>query len=148
VRARLAELFEEMIVLIHSQKRAWSLPLTPEAVSDRALSALPDTAELVALHSNPAQTHTFIDPATGQYTGLIDFGDAYISHSALDLWRWRDPADRPALLAGYTAESPVDDRFLRVWQVTQVLADLILIAQHPERGSEAHADLARLLAEL
>jgi aminoglycoside phosphotransferase len=148
VRARLAELFEETIALIHSQKRAWSLPLTPEAVSDRALSALPDTAELVALHSNPAQTHAFVDPATGQYTGLIDFGDAYISHPALDLWRWRDPADRPALLAGYTAESPVDDTFLRVWQITQILADLILIAQHPERAPEPRADLAQLLAEL
>jgi Ser/Thr protein kinase RdoA (MazF antagonist) len=30
----------------------------------------------VVLHSNPSPAHVFVDPDTGQLTGLIDFGDA------------------------------------------------------------------------
>src|SRR5438067_742025 len=76
---------------------ARELPVAPAEVARRALAALPPSDVRVALHSNPAPEHTFVDPASGAYTGTIDFGDAYISHPALDLRRWRDPADREAL---------------------------------------------------
>ena len=38
---------------------------------------------------------------TGSLTGLIDFGDSYVSNQALDLHRWTDPADRLTFLEGY-----------------------------------------------
>ena len=70
--------------------------LPAEQVADKALAALPRTAERVALHSNPAAEHVFVDPQTGAFAGLIDFGDAYISHPAFDLRPWRNPLDRSA----------------------------------------------------
>jgi hygromycin-B 7''-O-kinase len=79
---------------------------------------------------------------------LIDFGDAYISHPALDLWRWRLPDDRVAVFEGYTAEEQVSDAFLATWQVVGILADMAVIASEPERADEAAGDLKRLLAVL
>ena len=111
----------------------------------RRACALPDTTAFVALHSNPGPEHTFADPATHTYTGTIDFGDAYISHPALDLRRWKDPADREALLTGYLAAGPVDETFMRVWRVTQVWADMAAIASAPEHRAAAHAHLQRML---
>lgn len=146
VRARLAELFSEVIARIRAEAPVWTLPLSPEAVAERALAALPDTDVRVALHSNPGPPHTFVDPATGAFTGLIDFGDAYLSHPALDLWRWRDPADRIALFQGYTAEQPVDDAFLQTWRVVQAVADLHAIATSPMLAAAAQADLQQLVA--
>ena len=77
--------------------------------------------------------------------GTIDFGDAYISHPALDLRRWKDPADREALLASYLAAGPVDATFMRVWRVTQVWADMAAIALAPEHRDAAHVHLQRML---
>jgi len=61
----------------------------------------------VPLHSNPGPTHVFTDPEC-RFTGLIDFGDAYAAHPALDLRSWPDPEDRlllrEAYLDGRTAE--------------------------------------------
>ena len=66
----------------------------------KVLAALPASIDLVALHSNPGPVHTFVRPDSLDFVGLIDFGDAYISHPALD-WRWPTHADRVALLHGY-----------------------------------------------
>jgi hygromycin-B 7''-O-kinase len=148
VRQRFAEWFEEIGARIHSEQRTWALPLMPEQVGQRALDTLPRSDERVALHSNPWHEHTFVDPATGQYTGLIDFGDAYISHPTFDLRRWRERPERDALLAGYTAEQPVSDDFMATWLVAQVLADMAAIATSPALGSAAHADLGQLLSQL
>jgi hypothetical protein len=117
-------------------------------VADAALAALPDTAAFVALHSNPGAEHTFADSVTHIYTGTIDLGDAYISHPALDLRRWKEPVDREALLVGYLSAGPVDEVFMAVWRVTQVWADMATIATTQEHRDAAHADLQRILAEL
>ena len=69
----------------------------------------PASIDLVALHSNPGPVHTFVQPETRAFVGLIDFGDAYISHPALD-WRWPTHADRVALLHGYCDDTPVKRR--------------------------------------
>jgi aminoglycoside phosphotransferase (APT) family kinase protein len=148
VRARCAELFVELTTLIHERQRAWSLPLSPEALSESALATLPDSDERVALHSNPWHEHTFVDPTTGAYTGLIDFGDAYISHPTFDLRRWRTREERAALLEGYTHEQPVSDAFIQTWRVAQIIGNLAVIAGSTELGPAAHDDLPRLLAEL
>jgi aminoglycoside phosphotransferase (APT) family kinase protein len=148
VRQRFAEWFEELRARIVDEQRPWSLPLTPAQVAERALAALPDSAVRVALHSNPYHEHTFVDPATGVYIGLIDFGDAYISHPTFDLRRWRTRPEREALLAGYTADEPVDEAFPRTWLVAQVLGDLGAIASNPAAAEAASEDLRRLVGEL
>ncbi len=147
-RARFTELFDDGAARIRQEKRPWSLPLSPEQVGWRALAILPECEQRVALHSNPWHEHTFVDPASGKFTGLIDFGDAYISHPAFDLRRWRTREERAALLEGYTQDQPVGDEFMQTWLVAQVAGDLTAIAQQPTLGPEAHADLARLLPEL
>ena len=146
VRARLAELFDEAVAQIRAEAPVWTLPDTPRDVAEHALAVLPDTDLRATLHSNPGPPHTFVDPDTSAFTGLIDFGDAYISHPALDLWRWHDPADRVALFHGYTAEDPVDDAFLGTWRVVQVLADLRAVAAMPTLAPAALVDLQQQLA--
>lgn len=148
VRQRFAEWFEEFVARIRDEQRPWSLSLTPEHVVARALAILPDSDERVALHSNPWHEHTFVEPTTGKFVGLIDFGDAYISHPTFDLRRWRDRPERNALLAGYIAEQPVSDNFLATWLVAQVAGDMAAIATSPVFGPAAHADLEQLLREL
>jgi aminoglycoside phosphotransferase (APT) family kinase protein len=146
--ARFTELFDDSVTRIRQEKRPWSLPLSPEQLGQRALAILPQGGERVALHSNPWHEHTFVDPATGKYSGLIDFGDAYISHPALDLRRWRTREERAALLEGYTRQQPVEEEFMQTWLVAQVAGNLAAIAQLPTLGPVAQADLARLLPEL
>ena len=92
--------------------------------------------DLVALHSNPGPVHTFVQPDTLAFVGLIDFGDAYISHPALD-WRWPTHADRVALLHGYCDAAPVTDEFMAVWHAALVLSDMSALATRPETRPQA-----------
>jgi hygromycin-B 7''-O-kinase len=142
LRGRLAEAFDEVLALLQRADTVWSFDRAPQAVAETALAALPATT---ALHSNPGPEHTFVDPLTHTYTGTIDFGDAYISHPALDLRRWKDPVDREALLTGYMAVGPVDATFMSVWRVTQIWADMVAIVTAPAHREVAHAHLQRIL---
>jgi len=143
--ARLAEAFDDAIIAVRATEGAWALERSPEDVAQRALTALPRSELRVALHSNPAPEHTFVDEATGAYTGTIDFGDAFISHPTLDLRRWRDPADRETLFSGYIADGPVGDEFVMVWQVVQVLTNLTVIAVDPGNRAAAGTHLEAVL---
>ena len=145
---RLGNLFNDLADLIHSEQRPWRLPLTPEQVAARAFAAMSRSEERVALHSNPYLEHVFVHPETGVYAGLIDFGDAYISHPTFDMRRWNRPTDRDALLEGYTAERPISDAFLATWRTVMILGDVVTIAHYPERAAEAEQDLLALLAQL
>lgn len=147
LQIRLGTQFGEMAQKIRDEQRPWRLTLTPEQAGARAMAALPRVDESVALHANPYLEHVFVHPDTGRYSGLIDFGDAYISHPTLDLRRWNQPADRSALLQGYAAEQPLSDAWLATWRTVMVLADLIVIAHYPERAADATNDLDHLLAE-
>jgi hypothetical protein len=84
-------------------------------------------------------------PDTGAYSGLIDFGDAFISHPALDFRRRAGPRDRDAMLRGYTAEGPASAGFMGTWRVVQVLSDLIDVAAYPDRAAASQEDLASLI---
>ncbi len=84
-------------------------------------------------------------PPSGRFSGLIDFADAYISHPALDLWRWRWAAERGAAFSGYTADAPVTADFRQVWQAVSVLAGALLVVCVPDREAEALADLRQSL---
>jgi aminoglycoside phosphotransferase (APT) family kinase protein len=131
-KARLTELFDEAVSLIEKRiaERVldWQLKISPKQLAKEAITSLPNYEERVALHSNPGPEHTFINPANNTFSGLIDFGDAYISHPALDLRRWPFPRDRAALLEGYVSLSPVSENFLKTWQLVMILADLTVLA--------------------
>lgn len=144
LHTRLREAFDDAIAAMRAMEGAWGLEHAPEAVAEQTLATLPRSEVRAALHSNPAPEHTFVDATTSAYTGTIDFGDAYISHPTLDLRRWRDPADREALFAGYTADAPVDDEFLAVWRVVQVLTDMTVIPISPEHRATTQGHLKML----
>jgi len=101
-------------------------PQTEEALRqvDLALSHIKDTDQHIALHTNPAITHTFVDEHTGIFTGLIDFGDAYIGHPIFDMWYWGS-ANKEHLLEGYTADAPVSEEFMTVFRASNAIDDLI-----------------------
>jgi hygromycin-B 7''-O-kinase len=147
-KSRLSEYFDVVSGRLEQTGRAWPREVPFEMVRERTLAALPETQGFVALHANPGPPHAFVDPNTGRFIGLIDFGDAYISHPALDLWRWRWPTERAAALAGYTADAPASDDFVRTWKAVTVAAAAILIAFFPDREEEATRYLQQSLSDL
>jgi hygromycin-B 7''-O-kinase len=139
-RANLAQ----AVQVIGDTPDLWQLDITPADLASRVLAALPAAVDLVALHSNPGPVHTFVQPATREFVGLIDFGDAYISHPALD-WRWPTHADRVALLHGYGADIPATDAFLATWHATLVLSDMVMLATRPPTRPQTLERLRDLL---
>ena len=140
VRATLAH----AVQVIGATPNLWHLDVSPADLASRVLAALPASVDLVALHSNPGPVHTFVQPDTLDFVGLIDFGDAYISHPALD-WRWPTHADRVALLHGYCDEIPVTDEFMVAWRAALVLSDMAALATRPETRPQALERLGDLL---
>ncbi len=147
VRWRFGNLFDEVIELIRERGQAWRFPIDPLTVSRRAMQFLPDVDTWVALHSNPGPEHVFVNPDTRRLSGIIDFGDAYFSHPANDLRRWRSPDDREAVFAGYTADAPVNENFIRTWKVAQALTDMLALGLNPELRQVATSELERILGE-
>jgi hygromycin-B 7''-O-kinase len=148
VRWRMGSLFDDVAEKIKNERKTWDYPLSPEMIGRRVMATLPDVKELVALHSNPGPEHTFIDPATSQLTGIIDFGDAYFSHPVNDLRRYRAPEDRQAVLAGYLESGPVSSDFMGVWRVGCAIADIVAIAFSQEHQPAASAELNNILEEI
>jgi hygromycin-B 7''-O-kinase len=132
------------VQVIGDTPNLWQLGVSPADLASRVLAALPASVELVALHSNPGPVHTFVRPDSFEFVGLIDFGDAYISHPALD-WRWPTHADRVALLHGYCDEIPVTDEFMVAWRAALVLSDMAALATRPETRPQALERLRDLL---
>ncbi len=145
VRWRFGELFDGIIDRIRKTPDVWTLSLEPQEAARAAMRRLPDVEECVALHSNPGPEHVFVHPQTQQLIGIIDFGDAYFSHPAHDLRRWRCPNDRQALWNGYIADSPVSENFQQTWHVACALADMIAILQNPTYREAAEQELHQLL---
>ncbi|HLI50495.1 MAG TPA: aminoglycoside phosphotransferase family protein [Thermomicrobiaceae bacterium] len=151
LQTRIGEAFLDLAARQRQVRHPWPLDVPLEEIGRRVLRALPRTQERAALHSNPYREHVFVDPATHQFTGLIDFGDAYISHPAFDLRRWHRPAERLALRSGYSADAPLSETFEAAWRVVQILADVTLLASYgetDERVAGVPADLALLLSDL
>src|SRR5207237_246087 len=106
----------------------WSGDLAPHTLAAAVREVVAPIARggwvaLVALHSNPGATHTFVDEPAGTFTGLIDFGDAYVSHPAFDLVRWTDAGDRTDVLDGYAAAAGptwVDESFVTIWRALSI----------------------------
>jgi hygromycin-B 7''-O-kinase len=140
VRANLAQ----AVQVIAATPNLWQLDVSPANLASSALAALPASVDLVALHSNPGPVHTFVQPDTLDFVGIIDFGDAYISHPALD-WRWPTHADRVTLLHGYCDEIPATDEFMAAWRVALVLSDMVALATRPETRPQTLERLRDLL---
>jgi hygromycin-B 7''-O-kinase len=125
LRARLEPNFADLVDQLETHPGRWPLEVRPERVAERALAALPTRLDQppVPLHSNPGPTHVFTGP-DGAFTGLIDFGDAYAAHPALDLRSWPDPADRVLLREAYLDGEPAGAEWDAVWTVAMIYADL------------------------
>ena len=115
VRWRIGELFDSLSEMIRKRGIDWQYPLSPDEIGRHMMHTLPDTWDIVGLHSNPGPEHVFVDTEAGSLVGIIDFGDAYFSHPANDLRRWLSPDDRSALLSGYRENAPLDETFDAIW---------------------------------
>jgi hypothetical protein len=135
---------EDAVQVIANTPHLWPLGVAPAELASRALVAFPAAVDLVALHSNPGPVHTFVDPATHDFVGLIDFGDAYIGHPALD-WRWPTHEDHLAILQGYADEAPLTEEFMAAWHASLVLSEMRALAMRPDRRSQALERLRLLL---
>jgi len=148
LRARLEPNFADLVDQLESHPSRWPLEVRPEQVAERALAARPAQLDQlpVPLHSNPGPTHVFTGP-DGAFTGLIDFGDAYAAHPALDLRSWPDPADRVLLREAYLDGEPAGAEWDAVWTVAMIYADLgALTGSIPQPA--AAADLVERLGQL
>lgn len=149
MRCHVAEALNDGARYVVEAGAYWPFPdMSPDHVASYALAALPENDRRSVLHSNPGPTHTFVDAVTGSFNGLIDFGDAFISHPAWDLRRWA-PQERAALLAGYEADRVTDPSFLQTYRIIAIAMDLVQLASEKSALRQAaEADLAEHLAEL
>jgi aminoglycoside phosphotransferase (APT) family kinase protein len=143
LRQRFTDTFARLTEALASD-RTWRGDIDIAQLASRLLDRLPDKTEPVALHSNPGPEHVFVDPETGQLTGVIDFGDAYRSHPALDFRPWRQPADVANLLDGYRATGPLPAGFEHVVSAGLVMAELGQV----ERGRQDPRAAAARIREL
>lgn len=148
LRASVAEDMNDLAKRFAESGKEWPGSLSAEDLSKKVIGRLSNVAVPIALHTNPGPTHTFVDPLSGHFAGLIDFGDAYIGHPAFDLWQWGDPMDRNAVLAGYLESGPVDDGFWAVWDAAQVISDLIAIVRDRPYKERSARHLIQLAARL
>ena len=150
LRARLQALLQQAVTAAHAEPSLWTLAMKPEVMAKRIMERMPKSASLIVLHSNPGPEHVFLDPLTKQFTGLIDFGDAYISHPGFDI-RWPRPEDRAAIMAGYQAEAALDDDSLETWRTVYMISEMtasMASRSSSERKSQARKNLAEMAAQL
>lgn len=143
---RLTEVFEYLREDLDAKARVLE-GIDLDLVQDQCVSALPVDGPVVTLHSNPGAEHCFVDPGAGAFSGLIDFGDAYRSHPALDIRSWRSPADSRHMLSGYVSAAPLPSGFDHVWRAGIVATELRLAARGYRKPHETVAIVHRLLED-
>ena len=147
IRTRLERELERAVEVASEHADAWTLDLSPADAGGRARSGLAVIEEApVPLHSNPGPEHVFVDPDTLHFSGVIDFGDAYLSHPALDFRRWALPRDRRALMRGYATSRPLTASFDANWRSISIIMLMHDFASRPGRRSESLDGLHLLLA--
>ena len=119
LKLRLLNPIHECAEVLSTKNSQWNLSASPVEIAKRASDSF-NFNESCTLHSNPGPTHTFINPQNQKLTGLIDFGDAYISHPSNDLRRFPDPKDRSVLFKGYNSLKKANDDFMSVWVINQL----------------------------
>jgi aminoglycoside phosphotransferase (APT) family kinase protein len=147
-RARIETELRRAVEAIAGERDAWTLSLTPGDLARQVLELLDTiTAQPVGLHSNPGPEHVFVD-GLSHLSGLIDFGDAYISHPAFDLRRWTAEEDRQALLGGYAADEPLDEGFQVCWRAIAVAGLMNDVVFRPPRRAQSLEALGSIAAQL
>lgn len=144
LRARIAAAFERLAAAVGADSVLAAVADVRRIAAER-LRATPPAGGVVTLHSNPGPEHVFIDPVTGAFTGLIDFGDAYRSHPAFDFRPWVDEADAVAVLDGYRATGPLPPDFEDVRRTVLVLGALGRAVRGRSTPDELAAELGRLV---
>jgi hygromycin-B 7''-O-kinase len=144
LKTRFADTFERLATALEADQR-FAGTLDVRELAAQRLALTPDNTPPVALHSNPGPEHTFVDPTSGDFVGLIDFGDAYRSHPALDLRPWTEAEDSQALLAGYASTNPLPAGFEDVWGTSRVIVELSWAIRGQRNPNELEAALRRLL---
>jgi hygromycin-B 7''-O-kinase len=140
--ARRLELgFADLVDLLAERPGIWSLARSPQEVAAVAVAMVPEDFTPVVLHSNPGPMHAFCT-SEGVFTGLIDFGDSYVSHPAMDLRTWPDPADRVALRDAYLGGANPGAGFDAAWTAAMIYTDMAVIASRPALAPAAGEDLA------
>jgi len=94
-------------------------------LKDKLLKTIIKLDEFVPIHTNPSISHTFVNDEFN-FSGLIDFGDAIISHPVLDIKIW-NMLDRPFLLKGYFSTSSSSKNFQNILNVAYALDNIIEI---------------------
>lgn len=118
---------------------------SPESTVAHFLAVLPDVGDLAPLHSNPGSSLTFVTE-DGKFSGFIDFGDACISHRALDFRPWRDAVDMEARLAGYSEERPLSPGFMACYSVAAILGEMTDLVRGRVSPRQARRRIERLRA--
>jgi aminoglycoside phosphotransferase (APT) family kinase protein len=148
VQARLGLGLRQALEVLESHDEALARDARLQALQGGLLDGAPTDGRRAALHSNPGPEHVFVDPSSLKLQGLIDFGDAYISHPSLDLRRWTAPRDCAAILEGYGSQLEVDDAFRRALRVGHVIALVDTMTRRPARRRAALEDLRALVMAL
>jgi hygromycin-B 7''-O-kinase len=144
LKSRFADTFERLVTALEADQR-FAGTLDVRELAAKRLALTPDSTPPVALHSNPGPEHTFVDPTNGDFVGLIDFGDAYRSHPALDLRPWAEAEDSQALLAGYASAHPLPAGLEDVWRTGRFIVELSRAVRGLRNPNELEAALERLL---
>lgn len=144
LRTRFAGSFERLAEML-DQTEGWDDALDVREIAATRLSDTPTDTGPVALHSNPGPEHTFVHVDGGRFTGLIDFGDAYRSHPALDLRPWDDQTDAQNLLAGYRSLGALPDGFDHVRRTGLLIMTLTRAARGARSRDDTVATVKRLL---
>jgi Ser/Thr protein kinase RdoA (MazF antagonist) len=148
VQWRFGNLFDEVVDTLTTTSAVWTLRVSPANIANIAMRALPDVDSCLALHSNPGPEHVFVDAHSLSLSGIIDFGDAYFSHPVHDLRRFRCPADRASIYAGYTADMSVSDNFVQTWRVACTLSSLLAVVHNPACRAAALDELTVLARQM
>ncbi len=140
---RFRDAFGRLAGALDSDK-TWRGDLDIRRLAERQIERLPSGTPPVALHSNPGPEHVFVDPSTGRFTGIIDFGDAYRSHPAMDLRPWRQEGDVRDVLAGYRTGGPLPGGFEDVVSACLIMAELSQVARGTRDPQPAAARIRQL----
>lgn len=146
LRGRIADTFARLAAAFDADSRL-AVVADVRRIAVQRLEATPDNIPPVSLHSNPGPEHAFVDPATGNFCGLIDFGDAYRSHPAFDFRQWSDDDDTAAVLDGYRSAGRLPLRFEDVRRTVLVIEALARAARGRTTPDELAATLDRLVGK-
>jgi aminoglycoside phosphotransferase (APT) family kinase protein len=146
LKGSIQQSFSTAVERLGDRPPGWTLTITTEQVAKMVLDSFPTNVETVALHANPGPPHTFVNLENKMFSGVIDFGDAYISHPAFDFIAWSSTVDQRMVLEGYTLEAAVSDEFMAVWRSVMTLHMLRRTIHH---GSAAlNEDLRYWLSQM